>query len=177
MLKLAGYSALMATAIYLVLAGSPGQVGLVGTAVVGTAQAGSYVAPVTEVDPVVVETTSPAPKPEGTHADDAPKVVQTPAALMPGPKLKRSPEYAWKDAQTGMAEAAAPADANLMFVTAASVNLRGGPSTQNAVVGKVKSGDAVTVTGADENGWVPVLLSDNATRGYLATKFLSPEKP
>lgn len=176
MLKLAGYSALTATAIYLVLAGSQGPVGLAGKVVVGTAEAASYVTPVTEVDPVVVAETT-APQPEGTHADDAPKVVQTPPVLMPGPKLKRSPEYAWKDAQTPAATPATPTDANRMFVTAASVNLRGGPSTQNAVVGKVKSGDAVTVTGAEENGWVPVLLSDNATRGYLAVKFLSPEQP
>lgn len=180
MLKLAGYSALTATAIYLVLAGSQGPVGLASQAIATRAEAGSYVAPVTEPDPVVVVETT-APTHEGSHADDkdAPIVVQQTAPLsMPGPRLKRSPEYAWKDAQSGMATATpAAAPANAMYVTAPSVNLRGGPSTQNAIVGKVTRGALVSVTAPEENGWVAVLLSDGATRGYLATKFLSPEAP
>ncbi|MFB2533421.1 SH3 domain-containing protein [Paracoccus sp. p4-l81] len=153
----------------------------------GAAQAAGYVTPVTEPGPVVVETTTePEPEPEAApEAAAAPAVVSDERddtrMMMPGPRLKRSPEFAWKDAQQAATGSAPQADAavgaDTRFVTAASVNLRGGPSTRNAIVGKVSRGDAVTLAGAEESGWFPVVLADGRTRGYLSAQFLSTTAP
>ena len=167
----------------------------------GAVQAGGIVAPVTEPDPVVVDTTTdpatddpaptdPAPTdPAPTDPDGNPVADPAPAdpaaatddrddpPRMPGPPLVRSPEFAWKDAQAASAATPAPVPEGALYVTATSMNLRGGPSTQNAVVGKLKRGDIVTPTGAEENGWLPVLLADGRTRGYASAKFLSAEAP
>ncbi|MGD9712836.1 MAG: SH3 domain-containing protein, partial [Thermomicrobiales bacterium] len=57
----------------------------------------------------------------------------------------------------------------------ASVNLRSGAGTSFGVLTVVPSGQAVTVTGGQTNGFFPVTY--NGTRGYVSASFLSTSQP
>ncbi|MCV6598306.1 MAG: SH3 domain-containing protein [Mangrovicoccus sp.] len=69
--------------------------------------------------------------------------------------------------------AAAPAsDAQLAEVTASSVNLRGGPSTFNPVVGQVTRGDLLELEGAFSGGWSAVRHPETGETAYISSQFL-----
>ena len=72
------------------------------------------------------------------------------------------------------AATAPDADAPLASVTASSVNLRGGPSTLNAVVGRVGNGEVLELRGAFSGGWVAVGHPDTGETVYIASQFLEP---
>lgn len=57
-------------------------------------------------------------------------------------------------------------------VSATSLNVRSGPTTQNRVVGALAKNDVVTVL-EEADGWSQVLTSDGVS-GWVATKFLEP---
>jgi uncharacterized protein YgiM (DUF1202 family) len=58
------------------------------------------------------------------------------------------------------------------------VNLRKGPSTDDAVVATLTKGTEVKVTGAAKTGdnytWYPVKVVDTGTSGWVAANFLEP---
>lgn len=64
--------------------------------------------------------------------------------------------------------------ANLAEVTATSVNLRGGPSTLNAVVGRVSFGDVVELRGEFSGGWAAIRHPDTGETAYISSQFLAP---
>lgn len=81
-------------------------------------------------------------------------------------------------------ETAAPVEAaaggvltQLMYVTGRSVNVRGGPSTRNPVVGKLGRGDAVSVVWVEENGWARIRVEGDGVDGYMALDFLTEQAP
>lgn len=57
-------------------------------------------------------------------------------------------------------------------VTANSVNVRGGPSTQNAVVGRLTRGEEVEVLATDPSGWVQVRVQGDGVEGWVSAKLL-----
>lgn len=57
-----------------------------------------------------------------------------------------------------------------MYVTD-SVRVRTGPNTDSDVMGYHDKGETVTVTGPEENGWLPVRFGDQ--KGYMSKEFLS----
>ena len=61
-------------------------------------------------------------------------------------------------------------------VTAVNLNVRGGPGTTFAVIGKVKRGDTVSVLGRNANGaWLAICcLLGTETNGWVAARFISP---
>ena len=67
-------------------------------------------------------------------------------------------------------------EAPMWYVTGSSVNLRAGPGTGNAVVGKLRFGDAAEVLG-DENGWYQIRTADGAVSGWIFGKFLADSRP
>lgn len=67
-------------------------------------------------------------------------------------------------------------EAPLWYVTGSSVNLRAGPGTGNAVVGKLGFGDAAEVLD-DENGWYQIRTSDGTVSGWIFGKFLADTRP
>lgn len=58
-----------------------------------------------------------------------------------------------------------------MTVTGIYVNIRQGPSLEDAIIAQVHQGDTVTVLNQTDNGWSQVVLSDE-TQGYMASQFL-----
>ena len=82
----------------------------------------------------------------------------------------------------GVAAAAAPApeeqpaQTDMWYVTGTSVNLRAGPGTGNAVVGKLGFGDEAEVI-SDEGGWYQIRTADGAVSGWIFGKFLADNLP
>lgn len=58
------------------------------------------------------------------------------------------------------------------IVIATSVNLRAGPSTAEAVVGRVSQGDLVEVIGPSATGWTGIRHPENGNTVYMASQFL-----
>jgi hypothetical protein len=57
-------------------------------------------------------------------------------------------------------------------VTANSVNVRGGPSTQNPVVGRLTRGEEVEVLATDPSGWVQVRVQGDGIEGWVSARLL-----
>ncbi|MGL6209147.1 MAG: SH3 domain-containing protein [Paracoccaceae bacterium] len=75
-------------------------------------------------------------------------------------------------------EPAAPAEI-WAYVDARSVNVRAGPSTDDAVIGRLENGEAVLVVAEDVgvDGWVLVRIEGDGIEGFVAQRFLTPEQP
>ena len=76
--------------------------------------------------------------------------------------------------------AAAPAVEGLMpvaYVTAEAVNVRHGPSTQDAVIGRLERGDALLVVWEDDTGWSRIRIEGDGVEGYVASRFLTGTPP
>jgi uncharacterized protein YgiM (DUF1202 family) len=52
-----------------------------------------------------------------------------------------------------------------------SLNMRHGPSAKDTVIITLKKGDRLTITGDDQNGWLPVEIDDN--RGFVNDSYVS----
>ena len=62
------------------------------------------------------------------------------------------------------------------YVTGSDVNLRQGPGTANAVVGRVTLGTDAEVL-ADRNGWYQIRTADGSATGWIYGKFLRQRNP
>ncbi|RRH78602.1 SH3 domain-containing protein [Falsigemmobacter faecalis] len=58
-------------------------------------------------------------------------------------------------------------------VTARSANVRGGPSTQNQVLGRLAQGDEVTVVEDGGNGWFLIRVEGDGLEGWISGTLLS----
>ncbi len=67
--------------------------------------------------------------------------------------------------------------AALKYVSGRSVNVRGGPSTLDGVVGRLTRGEAVTVLWVEENGWARVRVEGDGIDGYMSMEFLTDTAP
>ena len=74
-------------------------------------------------------------------------------------------------------QAAATPAGDLRYVSGRSVNVRSGPSTNDAVVDKVSRGDAVTVVSVEDNGWARIRVEGDGIDGYMSTDFLTEIAP
>jgi uncharacterized protein YraI len=63
--------------------------------------------------------------------------------------------------------------AGTRVVTTIDVNLRAEPSEDAPVVTVLGQGVELEVTGAPENGWVPVLEPGSGQRGFVSDQFIS----
>jgi uncharacterized protein YgiM (DUF1202 family) len=66
-----------------------------------------------------------------------------------------------------------PSEGRLMYVSGRSVNVRRGPSTREAVVGRLTRGEAVTVVWVEDNGWARIRVEGDGIDGYMAMDFLT----
>ncbi|MCT4684556.1 MAG: SH3 domain-containing protein [Roseicyclus sp.] len=62
----------------------------------------------------------------------------------------------------------------LVEVTGTRVNLRAGPSTEDAVLDALTLGAQAELLAALDNGWVQIRTVDNGVEGYMADRFLAP---
>lgn len=64
----------------------------------------------------------------------------------------------------------------MWYVTGTTVNLRSGPGTGNAVVGKLGRGAEAEVID-DQNGWYQIRAADGSASGWIFGKFLADARP
>lgn len=61
----------------------------------------------------------------------------------------------------------------VMYVSGKSVNVRGGPSTDYEVVGRLSHAEAVTVVSAEQDGWVQIRIEGDGIDGFIAARLLT----
>lgn len=65
----------------------------------------------------------------------------------------------------------------VMYVSGKSVNVRGGPSTDYEVVGRLSRAEAVTVVSAEQDGWVQIRIEGDGIDGFIAARLLTSIDP
>lgn len=89
-------------------------------------------------------------------------------ALSPDPSAAYdSPSY------DGLSNDGPAMNGDIRTVSASSVNVRLGPSTDSSVVGRLSEGEAVRVIGAVDSEWVEVAIEGDGIYGYVASRFLT----
>jgi len=58
-------------------------------------------------------------------------------------------------------------------VTARAVNLRAGPSTNNAVVGRATQNDSAEIIEMLPSGWAKVYILETGTEAFMSAQFLA----
>lgn len=89
--------------------------------------------------------------------------VIDPAAVQPMQALRSA---------TAAVVAVAPSGSTIRRVTANSINVRGGPSTQNPVVGRLARDEEVEVLATDPSGWVLVRVQGDGVEGWVSGRLL-----
>jgi len=56
------------------------------------------------------------------------------------------------------------------------ITMRTGPSTQNAIIRNLRSGDAVSVLETNDDGYSRVRLADGDTEGWVLTRYLTSDR-
>lgn len=105
--------------------------------------------------------------------DDIPARPSLADLARPGGGQPARPETVEEPVPAAAPAAPAP-DGPLASVTASSVNLRGGPSTLNAVVGRVTNGEVLELRGEFSGGWAAVGHPDTGETVYISSQFLDP---
>lgn len=115
---------------------------------------GDYVPTLAEVRSQGLTPTAPLPKAQPTTV-----APQTPVQLA---------SFAQSDAQVVPEPTMA-----LRTVTANRVNVRSGPSTDNAVVGSVVNAEIVRLVSEPTDGWVKIIVEGDGVEGFMASRFLA----
>ena len=111
-----------------------------------------------------------------TRAADPVPVMPTPgAAIVPIGFTSATPIVV--PHQPIQAPAAQTGLQTVKYVQGRSVNVRAGPSTQNAVIGRLTRGEAVTVVSIEDNGWARVRLEGDGIDGFMSLSFLAETAP
>lgn len=97
-----------------------------------------------------------------------------PVVLQPEPAVAPAPAVA-RIAAPAVAQAVVPAE-RVMRVAADAVNVRQGPSTGDAVVGRLLRDDEVLVVSDIYGDWIHVRVEGDGVDGYVAARFLEASK-
>ena len=118
------------------------------------------------------EDTAPAAS-ESLYADpsDGGALSPDPSAAYDSPSYD-SPSYD-SPSYDGLSNDGPAMNGDIRTVSASSVNVRLGPSTDSSVVGRLSEGEAVRVIGAFDSEWVEVAIEGDGISGYVASRFLS----
>ena len=108
-----------------------------------------------------------APQAAPAEAEEAPAEVEEAPAE---PAVEEVPQIAGTPTVGGPATALT---AGARVVTTIDVNLRAEPSEEAPVVTILGEGVELEVTGAPENGWLPVLEPSTGQRGFVSDQFVS----
>ncbi len=166
----------------------------------GLAQAkiGAQAVPVTAAPPVV-ETVALAVEPvarpvavaavaPGPTVATAPVAVVAPAvaavvptAVEPENTVFTLSNYADPVPETAVAAPEQTAETSsageIWYVAGNSLNVRAGPSTDDAVVGKLSRGEAMLLVAREGDEWAQIRIEGDGIEGYVATRFLSANLP
>lgn len=123
-----------------------------------------------EKEAALVASAKPAPvvKPQpqtSTVSDQTVQVAFTPTTRVVAPVVQPVAQPSLEPA------------GDVRYVSGRSVNVRGGPSTQDDVVGKLVRGDAVRVVFVEDNGWARVRVEGDGVDGYMSLDFLTDVAP
>ena len=66
-----------------------------------------------------------------------------------------------------------PEEKIVLYVTGSRVNLRAGPSTSDAVLGRVSRGDAVELVDYESNGWARIRVAGLSDDDFMSGDFLT----
>lgn len=127
--------------------------------------------------PEAVASTPPAPE---TVADPAPALPATVRRLADTPVTGplRPVILGEREPVPVMAVTPAPgpgtARLDIRRVTSTSANVRGGPSTEHAVVGRVSLGEEVEVVEQGGNGWLRIRMQGDGVDGWVAARLIGP---
>ena len=66
---------------------------------------------------------------------------------------------------------------SVMYVSSTSVNVRGGPSTDYEVLGRLTLAEAVTVVTSELDGWVQIRIEGDGLEGFIAARLLTQTDP
>ena len=69
------------------------------------------------------------------------------------------------------------AQGEIWYVAGNSLNVRAGPSTDDAVVGKLSRGEAMLVVAREGADWAQIRIEGDGIDGYVAMRFLTPDLP
>ncbi|WP_323005811.1 SH3 domain-containing protein [Pseudorhodobacter sp.] len=130
--------------------------------------------------PMAQTPTKPEPEADLLAASFSPVIVQPPPfSAIPGAfTVSGTVSGVSVAAVEPVTSQAAPADdMPIMYVNARSVNVRGGPSTEYEVVGRLSRAEAVTVLSAAEDGWVRISIEGDGLEGFIAARLLSDTDP
>lgn len=134
-------------------------------------------APAPETAPPAVAVAAPAPadRPVFSLSSYAPL---RPDRQPPAPPLDSAPVVATEPAAApAPASEPGPAPLPLRWVQAASINVRGGPSTADPVIGNLKRGESVAVVQEVGDGWLRIRIEGDGVEGYVAARLLTDQDP
>lgn len=133
------------------------------------------------IAPVVLPEPKPVPAPVATAPTDLAVVADVavePVAIEP-----ENTVFTLSDFATPAPEAATPtvaeqsAEGEIWYVAGNSLNVRSGPSTDDAVVGKLARGEATLVVWREGPDWARIRIEGDGVEGYVAMRFLTPDVP
>lgn len=102
-----------------------------------------------------------------------------PGADQPRTLSEAAPE-AMPEAATAaeaLPEPAAADQGQVWYVVADQVNVRAGPSTDAAILGKLVQGDDLLLVETVDGDWARISIQGDGIEGFVATRFLSPVAP
>ena len=102
--------------------------------------------------------------------------VAAPAAVDPAP-VAPTPVASASVIEERVPVAATPPVLPVRWVTAGSINMRDGPSTRNAVIGRLTRNEAVSIVGDAGDGWVLIRIEGDGAEGYVAGRLLTDRDP
>lgn len=65
----------------------------------------------------------------------------------------------------------------LLYVRSSAVNVREGPSTRTAIIGRLTRSEAVAVVEPESNGWVHIRIEGDGVDGFIAARLLTDRDP
>ena len=104
------------------------------------------------------------------------EVAPAPVPVEPENTVFTLSDYADPAPEAGVAPEQA-AEGEIWYVAGNSLNVRAGPSTDDAIVGKLSRGEAMLMVSRDGGDWAQVRIEGDGIEGYVATRFLTAELP
>jgi hypothetical protein len=105
----------------------------------------------------------PVPEPAIQRSTPAPEPAAEPVlAALPEPEAQVAPE---------------PTPLPLLFVNSNAINVREGPSTNYAVVGRLTRNESVLAIEPAQDGWVRIRIEGDGVEGFVAARLLTERDP
>lgn len=129
-------------------------------------------------DPVEAQATVADLVPVAAPAPARPVEVAVAAAAAPAePSAAPLPSFTLSNIEEADVPSAAPAPTTVLYVAATSVNVRQGPSTNDAILGRLTRNEAVSLVRDAGDGWLQVRIEGDGIEGFVAARLLTDRAP